>query len=68
MSFIVLEVQSLEDVENNVHHLQEFVLELLRSAIEVSIVLRETAHTGQTVKLATLLVAVNGAEFGKAQR
>ena len=34
----------------------------------MSIVLRETAHTGQTVKLATLLVAVNGAEFGKAQR
>ena len=34
----------------------------------MGIVLRKSAHTGQTVELTALLVAVHGAELGKAQR
>ncbi len=67
LSLEVLEVESLEDVEDDVHHLEELVLDLVGSAEDVGVVLRKAAHAGQAVELAALLVAVDGAELGKAQ-
>ncbi len=46
----ILEIESLEDVEDNIHHLEEFSLDLLRGAEEMGIVLRESADTGQAVE------------------
>ena len=46
LSFEVIEFKSLEDVENDVHHLQEFVFDLVGRAVYVGVVLRKTTHTG----------------------
>ena len=46
------ELEGLEDVEDDVHHLEELVLDLVGSAVDVGVVLRESAHSGQTVELA----------------
>ncbi len=64
----ILEIESLEDVEDNIHHLEEFSLDLLRGAEEMGIVLRESADTGQAVELAALFIAVDCPEFGISQR
>ena len=68
LSLKVVEFQSLEDIEDNVHHLQELILYLVGGAVDMGVVLRKTAYSGQAVELTALLIAVNGAELGKAQR
>ena len=67
LGLVVLELEGLEDVEDDVHHLQELVLDLVGGAVDVSVVLGEAAHAGEAVELARLLVAVYRAEFGQAQ-
>ena len=64
----LVETERLEDVEHDVDHLHELLFELVRPAEDVGVVLREAAHARQSVQLAALFVAVNGAELGEAQR
>ena len=68
LSLVVLEIKSTEYVQNDVHHLQELLLDLVGRHEQVGVVLRESAHTGQSVQLTALLVTVNGTELGEAQR
>ncbi len=68
LCFVVFELQSLEDVEDDVHHLEEFILDLVGSTEDMGVVLREAAHTCQTMQFTALFVAIDRAEFGKAQR
>ncbi len=63
----VVKLESLEDVEDDVHHLEELALNLVGGAVDVGIVLRKAAHACQAVELAALLVAVDCAELGQAQ-
>ena len=49
LSFVVFKVESLENVENNVHHFQELVFNLIGSAEDVCVVLGEAAHTCEAV-------------------
>ena len=58
--------ERLEDELGEVHHALDLVLELVVGGVEVGVVLREAAHTGEAVKLAGLLVAVDRAELGEA--
>ena len=67
LSLEVFKFKSLEDVEDDVHHLEELVFDLLGGAVDVGVVLREAAHSGQSVELAALLIAVDGAKFGQSQ-
>ena len=66
LCLVVVKFQSLEDVEDDIHHLEELVFDLLGGAEDVGVVLREAAHAGQAVELAALLVAVYGAKLGQA--
>ena len=68
LSFKVIKVKSLEDIEDNIHNFQEFFLNLLRRTEDVGIILRKTAYPGQSVKFTTLLVTVNSTELGKSHR
>ena len=63
----VLEVECLEDDADDVHHAQELILHLVGAAEDVGIVLSERTHTGQSVQLARLLIAIHGAELGAAE-
>ena len=67
LSLVVVKFESLEDVEDDVHHLEELVLNLLGGAVDVGVVLREAAHSGEAVELTALLITVDGAELCKAQ-
>ena len=62
---VFLEIQCLEYIENNVNHLAELFLELIRTAEKMGIVLSEGAYPGQAVELSALLVTVNGTELCK---
>ena len=62
---VFIEIQCLEYIENNVNHLAELFLELIRTAEKMGIVLSEGAHPGQTVQFSALLVTVNGTELCK---
>ena len=64
----LLEVESLEDDHDDVDDLQELLLHLVGTAEEVCIVLCERTHAGQAVKLARLLVAIDGAELCQTKR
>ena len=55
-------------MENNVHHLEELILDLLGSAEEVGVVLRESTHAGEAVELTALFVAIHGAKLCETQR
>ena len=65
LSFEALEVQRLEDDEDDIHHLAELFLDLVGTAEEVGIVLREATHTRQTVELTALLVAIDRTELSQ---
>jgi len=65
---VVGQSQAAEDELHQVYHPQELVLKLLRRAEDMRVVLGETAHAGQAVQLARLLVAVDRAELGQAHR
>ena len=49
-------------------HAADLVLELLRRAVDVGVVLREVAHAEEAVQDAAHLVAVHLAELGDAHR
>ncbi len=68
MCLEILKVESLEDMENNIHHFKELILDLVLSAIEVRIILRKPANPGQAVQLAALLIPIYRSELCKAQR
>jgi hypothetical protein len=63
-----LKAESLEHYIDDIHHIEELLLYLVWTTEEVSIVLRERTHTGQAVKLATLLVTIDGTKLSNAQR
>ena len=63
-----IETQRLENIQHDVDHLHELVLQLVGTAKDVGVVLRKPAYPGQPVQLAALFVAVHGAEFGETQR
>ena len=63
----VFEVEGLEDNHDDVHHTQELVLYLVRTAEDVRVVLGKAAHTRQSVQLTALFVTVHGAELCEAQ-
>ena len=65
--FEVLEIESLKDIEDDIHHLEELTLDLLGGAEEVGIILRKSAHASQAMELTALFVAIDGAELGKAE-
>ena len=65
--FEVVKLQRLKYIEYDIHDLQELVLDLVGGAEDVGIVLRETAYTCQSVKLAALFVAVYCAKFRQTQ-
>ena len=67
LSLIVLELQSLEDDEDDVHDAEEFLLYLVGTAEKVGVVLRKSAYTGQTMELTALFVAVDGSELCQTQ-
>ena len=53
---------------DNVHNLAELLFHLVGTAEKVRVVLRERADTCKSVKLTTLLVAINGSELCNSQR
>ena len=55
---VLVELQSLEDVEYDVDNLLELLQKLVGTNEEVSIVLGKSAYTSQSVQLTRLLVAV----------
>ena len=65
LSLEVLEVQRLEDDEDDIHHLAELLLDLVRAAEEVRVVLREATYTRQPVELTALLVAIDRTELSQ---
>ena len=64
----IVETIVLEHFEHEVEQVLELVLHLLTGAVDVGIILSQTAHAGQSVNHAGLLVAVDGAELEEAQR
>ena len=48
--------------------LLELLLQLVRTAEKVCVILGEATHPRKAVQLAALLIAVHGAELGEAQR
>ena len=65
---ILSQVESLEHIENQIDDLLELLLELIRAAEEVGVVLGESADSRKSVKLTALLIAVDGAELRKTKR
>ena len=59
----ILEIKCLEDDKDDVHHLEELVLELIGAAEDMSVILRETADARQAVQFAALFVTINRAEL-----
>ena len=53
---------------DNLHHLDELVLHLVGTTEDMGIILSEAAHTGQSVQLATLLIAIHSTELCAAER
>ena len=68
LSLKALEVKRLEDDEDDIHHLAELFLDLVRTAEEVGIILRKATHTRQSMELATLLIAIDRTELSQALR
>ena len=64
----LVEIEGLEDVEDKVDDLLELLLELVRAAEKVSVVLREAADSREAVELAALLIAVDRAELRETER
>ena len=62
---VLVELERAEDVEHDVDNLLELVEQLVGAYEEVGIVLREPAHTRQSVQLTRLLVTVDGTELGQ---
>ena len=67
LRFVIVEFECLEDDEDDVHHVEELLFHLVGAAEDVGIVLRKSAHTGQTVKFTALFVAIDRAKFCDAQ-
>ena len=57
-----------EDVKDDVHYFKEFVLDLIRSTENVGIVLSKATHASQTMKFATLFVAIYCSKLSETQR
>ena len=68
LSFHILKIHRLEHNVDDIHHAKEFFLHLVGTTEQVSIILRKTAHTGQSVQFTTLFVAAYGSEFRDTQR
>ena len=62
------ELEGSKHALDNLHHLDELFLHLVRTAENMCIVLGKRAHSGETVKLARLLIAIDGAELSAAER
>ncbi len=62
------EPERLPDLQGEAKDFEDLVVDLLRGADDVRVVLREAAHAQETVQDAGLLVAVHGAQLGPAQR
>ena len=61
----------MEDGEHSVydvHHAEELVFHLVWPAEDVGIVLRKRTHAGEAMQLSALLITVNSAKLGYAQR
>ena len=65
---VTFKTQFLQNEPGQFEHAEEFFFHLFRSAKKVGVILRETAHACQAVQFAALLVAIDGAELGDAQR
>ena len=63
LRFKVLEFESFENDENDVHHVEEFLLHLIGTAENVSIVLGKSANTGKSMQFTTLFVTINSSEL-----
>ena len=59
----ILKIQRLKDQQHNIDHAFEFILQLVRGAEKVGIILCKSADAGQAVKFTALLVTVNRSEF-----
>ena len=68
LSHIVRHLERAEHVQDEVDNLLKLFLKLVGTAEEVGVVLGETSHAGEAVKLSALLVAVDGTELCEAQR
>ena len=64
----IVEIEYRENSLNYIHHAKELALDLIGTAEDVSIVLSERPYASKSVKFAALLVTVNSAELGNAQR
>ena len=67
LSFVVFEFESLEDIKDDIHHFEEFIFNLFGCTENMCVILRKTSYSGQSVKLTGLLIAIDSAEFSKAQ-
>ena len=65
---VVVQADRFEHEPHQVERGTEFLLDLLRRAEEMGIVLREAADAEHAVEFARLLVAINGAELGQPHR
>ena len=65
---IAVELQRAEDIKHDVDHALELLEQLVGADKQVGVVLSETAHSGQSVELARLLVAVDRSELGQTDR
>ena len=68
LSFKVFKVHRLEDNGDDIHYAEEFILHLVRTAEDMSIILSKATYTGQSVQLTTLLVTAYCTEFSDSQR
>ena len=64
---LVVETEGCQHHTDDVHHIEELLLHLVRTAEEVGIVLSERAHTGQTMQLTTLLITVDRTKLSNTQ-
>ena len=68
LGHIFVEVKCFENIKHYVDYLAELFLQLVRTAENMRIVLRKSAHSRKPVEFAALLITVNRAEFGQSQR
>ena len=65
---IFIEAQRSEDIEHDIDHLHELILQLIGTAEDVGIVLSKSTDTCQSMQLTALFVPIDRSEFGETQR
>ena len=68
LGLVLIEAEGVQRVDGELQAVDDFVLDLLRRAEDVRVVLRESADAKQSVHHARALVAIDRAEFAQTHR